>query len=174
MSDPRYPIGQFQSKTPLTAQDRREYLLQISEAPDRLRAACENLSSSQLDTHYRPEGWTVRQVVHHLADSHLNWYARTKLALTEKEPVIKPFDERLWAELPDARSGPIESSVLLLDGLHKRWAQLFESLGASDWVRKIIHPEQGVLTLDAILPMIAWHGRHHTAHITELRKRMGW
>lgn len=174
MSDLRYPIGPFQGKASITPQDRREDLLQLQDAPDRLRAAVEHLSSDQLDAPYRPGGWTVRQVIHHLADSHLNWYARTKLALTEKEPLIKPFDENLWAELPDARYGPIEPSMLLLDGLHTRWTQSFESLGASDWARTMIHPERGALTLDAILPMIAWHGRHHTAHITEHRKRMGW
>jgi uncharacterized damage-inducible protein DinB len=174
MYDLRYPIGQYQSPSLITSQGRQELLLQLAEAPDRLRTSVEDLSPDRLDTPYRPGGWTVRQVVHHLADSHLNWYVRTKLALTEAEPLVKPFDENLWAELPDARFGPIKSSVLLLDGLHKRWAQLFESLEASDWVRKMIHPERGALTLDAILPMIAWHGRHHTAHITELRKRMSW
>jgi len=174
VSDPRYPIGQFQSNTPVTAQDRRAYLLQMTEAPDRLRAACENLSPSQLDTQYRPDGWTVRQVIHHLADSHLNWYVRTKLALTEDEPLIKPFDEKLWAELQDARTGSIQTSLCLLGGLHNRWVQIFESLGPLDWFRKMTHPERGVMTLNAILPMIAWHGRHHTAHITELRKRMDW
>lgn len=174
MSDSRYPIGQFQSNAPINAQDRREYLVQMTEAPDRLQAACENLSPGQLDTRYRPGGWTVRQVIHHLADSHLNWYVRTKLALTEDEPLIKPFDEKLWAELQDARTGPIQTSLCLLDGLHKRWVQIFESLGPLDWFRKMIHPEPGVMTPNVILPMIAWHGRHHTAHITELRKRMDW
>jgi uncharacterized damage-inducible protein DinB len=174
MSDLRYPIGQFPSNAPINAQDRREYLVQMKETPDRLQAACENLSPSQLDTQYRPGGWTVRQVIHHLADSHLNWYVRTKLALTEDEPLIKPFDEKLWAELQDARTGPIQTSLFLLDGLHKRWVQIFVSLGPLDWFRNMIHPERGALTLDAILPMIAWHGRHHTAQITELRKRMDW
>jgi uncharacterized damage-inducible protein DinB len=174
MPDLRYPIGQYKSTSSITSQDRQELMRQLAEAPHGLRTSVEDLSPDQLNTPYRPGGWTVRQVVHHLADSHLNWYVRTRLALTENEPLIKPFDENLWAELQDARSGPIESSVLLLDGLHERWAQLFESLEASGWVRKMIHPERGVLTLDAILPMIAWHGRHHTAHITELRKRMSW
>ena len=150
------------------------YLEQLNEAPQRLRSAVEGLLPGQLDTAYRPDGWTVRQVVHHLADSHLNWYARSKLALTEEEPVIKPFSEKLWAEVLDARIGPIEPSLSILDGLHKRWGQMFELLGSSDWNRKIMHPERGILTLEAILAMTAWHGRHHAAHITELRRRMGW
>lgn len=153
---------------------RRELLSQIAEAPRRLRAAVEGLSAEQLNTPYRLEGWTVRQVVHHLADAHLNWYVRTKLALTENEPTIKPYAEARWAELHDARHGPIEPSLLLLASLHERWVQLFESLATVDWSRSFVHPERGVLTLDATLPMHAWHGRHHTAQITELQKRMGW
>ncbi len=174
MADLRYPIGPFQAKPVSTQEDRRESLQQLAEAPARLRASVDALSSSQLDSPYRPDGWTVRQVVHHLADAHLNWYTRTKLALTEMQPVIKPFDEKLWADLSDARVGPVESSLSLLEGLHQRWVQMFESLGASDWAREVMHPERGLLSIDVILPMIAWHSRHHTAHITELRKRMGW
>lgn len=174
MPDLRYPIGPFQAKTSITPQDRRDFLIQLADVPGLLQSAVEDLSPSQLNTAYRPDGWTVCQVVHHLADSHLNWYVRTKLALTENEPTIKPFAENLWAELPDARTGLIQPSLFLLDGLHKRWAQMFESLEPPDWSRTIIHPERGLLTLDDILPMIAWHGRHHTAHITELRNRMGW
>lgn len=174
MSDPHHPIGLFQEKSAVTSQDRQEFLSQLAEMPGRLRAAVKDLSPSRLDTPYRPDGWTVRQVVHHLADSHVNWYARTKLALTETQPVIKPYDEKLWASLNDARVGPIEPSLLLLDGLHMRWVQTMESLKASDWARSLMHPEMGLLTIDAILQMTAWHGRHHTAHITELRRRMGW
>ncbi len=174
MADLRYPIGPFQAKTSITAQDRKWFLLQLKEAPVRLRAAVEDLAPNQLDPEYRPGGWTVRQVVHHLADSDVNWYARTKLAMTEDEPVIKPFSESLWAELQDARTGPIQPSLSLLDGLHQRWVQLFESLDAAQWTRKLIHPERGVVTVEFILAIIAWHARHHTAHITELRKRMSW
>lgn len=174
MSDLWYPIGPFQAKSSLTPPDRRNYISQLAEIPVRLRAAIENLTPEQMDTPYRPGGWTVRQVIHHLADASLNWYVRTKLALTEDEPLIKPYDEKLWAELQDARSGPIEPSLLLLEGLHARWTSFFESLESADWTRKLIHPERGVITIDATLPILAWHGRHHTAHITELRKRMGW
>jgi hypothetical protein len=140
----------------------------------RLRQAVESLTESQLDTPYRPDGWTVCQVVHHLADSGLNWYVRTKLALTEVRPAIKPYDEKLWAELPDARVGPVKPSLLLLDGLHARWASLFESLAQGDWERELLHPERGVINLDVVLQVMTWHGRHHTAHITELRKRNEW
>jgi uncharacterized damage-inducible protein DinB len=174
MPDLRYPIGPFQPEVRISGAAHRELLWQIAQAPKLLRAAVDGLSAEQLDTPYRLEGWTVRQVVHHLADAHMNWYVRTKLALTEIKPTIKPYAEARWAELHDARHGRIEPSLLLLDGLHERWVQLFESLAPVDWSRDFIHPERGVLTLDATLPMHAWHGRHHTAHITELRKRMGW
>jgi uncharacterized damage-inducible protein DinB len=174
MSDLRYPIGQFQLKPAMTPEDRRHSLLQLAEMPDRLKAAVEGLPQSCLASPYRPGGWTVRQVVHHLADSHLNWYARTKLASTETDPIIKLYDESLWADLQDAREAPIESSLCLLDGLQQRWVHMFESLGAADWARTMIHPERGKLTLETILGLIVWHARHHTAHITELRKRMGW
>jgi len=174
MSDLRYPIGPFQLQFESTPEGRREFLVHLAEAPKRLQASVDGLSAEQLDTPYRPEGWTVRQVVHHLADAHLNWYVRTKLALTEDNPTIKPYNEARWAELPDARHSSVEPSLLLLDGLHERWVLLFESLSPADWSREFIHPERGVLTLDDTLPMHAWHGRHHTAQITELRKRMGW
>jgi len=174
MSDLRYPIGAYQENTVSTAQERVEGIAQIKEMPDLLILAVKGLADSQVDTAYRPGGWTVRQVVHHLADSHLNWYVRTKLALTEQNPVIKPFDENLWAGLPDAMTGPIQTSLMLIEGLHNRWAQMFESLNAEDWFREIIHPERGPMAINLVLPMMAWHGRHHTAHITELRKRMGW
>ncbi len=174
MADLRYPIGQFETKAPITVQERREFLRQLKEAPERLRAAVEGLSPFQLDTAYRPGGWTVRQVVHHLADADLNWYARSKLILTEDKPVIKPYAENLWAELQDARIGPVQPSLLLLEALHQRWARMFESLDSADWTRSLIHPERGSVTIEFILAIIAWHGRHHTAHITELRKRMGW
>ena len=174
MPDLRYPIGPFQAEARISDANRRELLSQIAEAPKRLRASVEGLSAEQLDTPYRLEGWTVRQVVHHLADAHLNWYVRTKLALTENKPTIKPYAEARWAELYDARHGRVEPSLLLLDSLHERWVRLFESFAPADWSCDFIHPERGVLTLDATLPMHAWHGRHHTAQITELRKRMGW
>jgi hypothetical protein len=148
--------------------------LDIAELPARLRDAIEGLDDRQLDTAYRPEGWTVRQVVHHLADSHVHSYLRTRFALTQNEPTIMAYDENLWAGLKDARSGPAEPSLLLLEGLHTRWCQLLESMSEADWSRKFVHPERGVVVLNVNIPLYAWHGRHHTAHITELRKRMGW
>jgi uncharacterized damage-inducible protein DinB len=168
-----YPIGKFSGES-ITPQNRRRILLDIVELPGRLRDAVEDLSEAQLDTPYRPEGWTVRQVVHHLADSHLHSYARTRFALTLDKPKIMAYDEAKWAELKDARSGPVEPSLLLLDGLHSRWGQLLESLNNSDWQRTLIHPENGELTVGKMVSIYAWHSRHHTAHITALRKRMGW
>ncbi len=174
MSDLRYPIGPFEAGAPPDFGMRLKMLSELAEVPNRLRAAVAGLSDGQLDTPYRPDGWTVRQVVHHLADAQLNWYVRTKLALTEDEPVVRPYDEVRWAELHDARTAPLEPSLMLLDGLHRRWVELFKSLAEEHWKRKIMHPERGILVLDAMLPMHVWHGRHHTAHIVELRNRLGW
>jgi hypothetical protein len=175
MSTPElsYPIGRASGEK-VTPENRRKILLDIAELPGRLRDAVEGLSDKQLDTPYRPEGWTVRQVVHHLADSHMHASIRTRFALTQNEPTIMAYDENLWAALKDAKSGPLEPSLLLLDGLHARWTALLESLGEADWGRKFVHPERGLLTIHANIPVYAWHGRHHTAHITALRKRMNW
>jgi len=169
-ADLSYPIGRFKPG----AQNRKRILLDIAETPGRLRDAIEGLSESQLDTPYRPGGWTVRQVVHHLADSHMHSYIRTKFALTQSEPTIMPYDENVWAGLKDAKSGPLEPSLVLLEGLHARWVQLLESMTEADWKRNFNHPERGVLALDVNAAIYAWHGRHHTAHITELRIREGW
>jgi len=169
-TDLSYPIGRFQPGS----QNRRLNILDIADTPGRVRDAVEGLSDSQLDTPYRPGGWTIRQVVHHLADSHMHSYIRMKFALTQVEPTIMPYDENLWSVLKDAKSGPLEPSLALLDGLHARWIQLFESMTESDWKRKFIHPERGPLSLDLNAAIYSWHGRHHTAHITELRRRMGW
>jgi uncharacterized damage-inducible protein DinB len=174
MHDLRYPIGQFNPCVLAGTNTRAMLISQLAETPGRLRAAAENLSLDQLNTPYRPGGWTVRQVVHHLADAQMNWYIRTKLALTEKEPVIKPYNEALWAELYDAHTGPLESSLILLDGLYRRWVDLFRSLSEEQWKCSMNHPERGIVTLDFVLPLNVWHGRHHTAHILELQKRMGW
>ncbi len=174
MPDLRYPVGPFQAETGLSRERCRELIAQIADAPQRLRSAVRGLSPSQLGTPDRSGGWTVRQVVHHLADSHLNWYIRTRLALTEQAPAVKPYAEARWAELADARDGPIEPSLLLVEGLHARWARLFESLAPEDWQRTLNHPERAVMTLESTLPMHAWHCRHHTSHITALRERMGW
>lgn len=173
--DLRYPVGKFERPTaPLTHDQRCQFIEAIAETPSRLTAAANGLSSAQLDTPYRPGGWTVRQVIHHLPDSHMNSYVRFKLALTEDEPAIKPYDEARWAELSDSRETPVETSLALLDNLHKRWALLLRSLAPADWSRKFRHPELGPTTLDQSLALYAWHGRHHVAHITALRERNGW
>src|SRR4051812_23519244 len=169
-TDLSYPIGRFKPGT----QDRKLMLLDISDTPGRLRDAIEGLSEKQLDTSYRPGGWTVRQVVHHLADSHMHSYIRTKFALTTSEPTIMPYDENLWAMMKDAKSGPLEPSLSLLDGLHARWVQLLESLTDAEWRKQFKHPERGLVALAVNASIYAWHGRHHTAHITALRQRMGW
>ena len=174
MHDLRYPIGQFKPAPPVDSEQRLALVAQLALAPSEMRTAVNGLTPAQLDTAYRPGGWTVRQVVHHLADAHMNWYVRTKLTLTEDQPVIKPYDEARWADTIEARTGAIEPSLLLLDGLYERWAALLGSLTAAQWSRAMVHPERGVLSLDATLPMLVWHGRHHTAHITALRKRMNW
>jgi len=174
MTDLRYPIGTFTYNGPPTPEQRQELLHDIAQVPANLRAAVKGLSRQQLDTPYRPEGWTVRQVVHHVPDSHLNAYVRFKLALTEDEPTIKPYAEDRWAQLADTQATPVEVSLTLLDSLHDRWVRLIRSLGPEDWKRTFRHPERGVVTLEMNLAMYAWHGRHHVAHITSLRERNGW
>jgi uncharacterized damage-inducible protein DinB len=174
MQDLRYPIGPFKAGPPPDIQTRTALLSQLADAPNDLRAAVTDLSDRRLDTPYRPGGWTVRQVVHHLADAQVNWYIRTKLALTEDEPHVSPYDEVQWAELHDARTQPLEPSLVLLDGLYRHWDELFRSLTEEQWRRKLIHPDRGVFILNDALPMHLWHGRHHTAHIVNLRNRMGW
>jgi uncharacterized damage-inducible protein DinB len=174
MTDPRYPVGPFKRKETLTDSERVDLIRQIAEAPAQLRAAVQDLTDEQLDTPYRDGGWTVRQVVHHLPDSHLNAYIRFKLACTEQHPTIKPYKQELWAELIDARTGPVEPSLALLEALHTRWVIFLQSLQAADFARTFNHPESGVQTLDAVLQLYAWHGRHHVAQITSLRERRGW
>lgn len=174
MTDPRYPIGRFEPRHVLTAEERRVLIDQIAAAPDRLRAAVRGLDDRQPDTPYREGGWTLRQVAHHVPDSHLNAYVRLKLALTENEPTIKPYDEARWAALPDSHQVPIETSLQLLEALHVRWTTLLGSLAPDDFRRKFNHPEHGLMTLDWLVSMYAWHGRHHVGHITSLRERMGW
>lgn len=172
-ADLRYPIGKPDRPDHLTEEKRRELIKAIEETPAKLRAAVAGLNESQLDTPYRPGGWTVRQVVHHLPDSHMNAVVRFKLALTEDEPTIKPYIESRWAELPGAQ-GPIEPSLVLLDALHQRWVQLLRSIAPAEWLKKMVHPEMGAMTLDKTLATYGWHGRHHVAHITSLRERNGW
>jgi uncharacterized damage-inducible protein DinB len=172
--DLRYPIGQFQPITSLTPDQRRECIDAIADAPARLASAVARLSPAQLDTPYRPGGWTVRQLVHHIGDSHMNALTRFKLALTEDNPTIKTYDESLWAELADSKAPPIEISLALIENLHKRWVILLRSLGPADWPREFRHPEWGPATVDFLLAQYAWHGKHHVAHITSLREREGW
>jgi uncharacterized damage-inducible protein DinB len=174
MEDPRYPIGPFQFDGQVDPARRSQRIDEIAAAPGHLRAAIAGLTPAQLDTPYREKGWTVRQVVHHVPDSHLNAYTRIKLALTEDEPTIKPYEEARWAELPDMR-GPVEISLALLESLHRRWVLLLRELTPADLNRRFRHPEHGrTMALDEVLALYAWHGRHHVAHITSLRRRMGW
>ena len=170
----KYPIGRFQSSMSVDASQRREWIQQIAKLPDNMREAVAGLNDAQLDTPYREHGWTVRQLAHHVADSHLNSYIRFRWALTEPAPLIKAYDQTLWAELPDARTGPVALSLNLLDGLHARWILLLESMGDAEFSRVLKHPELGELTLDWMLGLYAWHGRHHTAHIAALRTRENW
>lgn len=174
MTDPRYPIGKFKFDGPPDETQRNAFISEIERAPAALRAAIQGLSSQQIETPYREGGWTIRQVVHHVPDSHMNAYVRFKLALTEDEPTIKPYAEDRWAELQDTRSAPLEVSLVLLESLHDRWVRLLRSLKPEDWKRTFRHPELGLMPLEKNLALYAWHGRHHVAHITELRKRMGW
>jgi hypothetical protein len=173
-SDPRYPIGKFSFEGPLSVEQKSKFLDDIEQTPARLKAAVAGLSEAQLDTPYRDGGWTVRQVVHHVPDSHMNSYVRFKLALTEPEPTIRTYMENLWAELPEAKGAPAEPSLELLESLHARWMLMLRAFTPSDWKRTFRHPEIGLVSLEKNLAIYAWHGRHHVAHITELRKKMGW
>jgi len=172
--DLRYPVGKFDMQGEVTDGQRPALIQQIADTPTNLRAAVKGLNEQQLDTTYRPGGWTVRQVVHHLPDSHMNSYIRFKLAVTEQQPTIKPYEEALWAELFDAKTAPIETSLLLLEALHQRWVMFLQSLKPANFARTLLHPENGVMKVDTLLRLYAWHGRHHVAHITALRTRMGW
>jgi uncharacterized damage-inducible protein DinB len=173
MTDLRYPIGKVERRDRLDAAERRTMIDAIAATPRQLADAIAGLTEEQLETPYRDGGWTVRQVVHHLADSHMNAYVRLKLALTESEPVIRPYDEAAWAELDDSRSMAPDVSVALLEAIHLRFVALLRSLTDADFARTLRHPDHaGVLTIDWLVVMYSWHGRHHVAHITTLRKRM--
>lgn len=174
MNDLRYPIGKFSYDGPLSEEQKRAFLDDLAQTPKNLRAAVQGLSEAQLDTPYRRGGWTVRQVVHHVPDSHLNSYVRFKLALTEDEPTIKPYAEDRWAQLADTKATPVEVSLTLLESLHDRWMRLLRSLTRDEWKRTFRHPEVGAMNLEKTLALYAWHGRHHVAHVTALRKREGW
>jgi len=174
MEDLRFPVGRHQRPASLTPDQRRAAIETVVATPARLRAAVRGLGESQLDTPYRPDGWTVRQVVHHVPDSHMNAFIRFKLALTEDTPTIKPYNEAEWAKLEDARTTPIETSLTLLDCVHDRWIRVLNAMSAADFSRKLNHPENGIMNLDQVLALYEWHGRHHVAHITNLRDRNGW
>jgi len=174
MPDPRYPIGKFSFEGPLTAERKKQYLNDIEQTPARLRTAVRGLSDEQLNTPYRDGGWTVRQLAHHVPDSHMNAYIRFKLALTEDEPTIRPYMEDRWAELPESKQAPIDVSLALLDSLHQRWTMVLRNIPDADWKRTFRHPEMGLLSLEKTLALYAWHGRHHVAHVTTLREKMGW
>ncbi len=174
MSDLRYPIGKFTPVPSLTAAQRATSIEQVAAAPGQVRRAVTGLTPVQLDTPYRDGGWTVRQVVHHVPDSHMNAYLRFKLGLTEDAPAIKTYEEKDWAKTPEVAATPVDVSLALLDALHLRWVALLRAMTPEQFGRTIKHPEWGTPRLDAMLALYAWHGRHHTAHITTLRERMGW
>ena len=172
--DLRFPIGKLDRKSQLSPDERRAAVDAIAVAPRELRQAVKGLTDAQLDTPYRPGGWTVRQLVHHVADSHMNAYGRFRLAFTEQNPTIRPYDEAKWAELDDARTMPIEVSLTLLDAMHERLVTLLRSSPEDRFQRTLNHSENGSMTVDSLLSMYSWHGRHHTAHVTALRDRMKW
>jgi uncharacterized damage-inducible protein DinB len=174
MNDPRYPIGRYERRDVLTADERAAMIEQIAAVPQKMREAVAGLTPQQLETPYREGGWTLRQVVHHVPDSHMNSYVRFKLALTEQTPTIRPYDEARWAELADSVDTPPATSMALLESLHDRWVRLLRSMSADDFQRTLNHPESGLMTLDAMVALYAWHGRHHVAHITSTRARNGW
>ncbi len=172
--DPRYPIGKFQRPASLDRAAVDAAITTIAETPARLRAAIAGLTAAQLDTPYRDGGWTVRQLVHHVPESHINAYTRCKLALTEDEPTIKPYEEGLWAKLPDIQPTPVDVSLTMLDALHARWVILLRALQPGQWQRTFRHPESGVWRVDELAALYAWHGSHHVAHVTTLRQQRAW
>lgn len=173
-ADLRYPAGRFQRPASLDAAARGRAIDVIAAAPARLRDAVRGLTEAQLDTPYRPGGWTVRQLVHHVPDSHVNAYVRFKLALTEDEPTIKPYEEDRWAQLADVNVVPIATSLTMLEVVHERWVAILRAMTPADFERPLIHPESGRQSLDQMLALYEWHSNHHVAHVTTLRERMGW
>lgn len=172
--DLRYPIGKFEFDGEVDAPRRTDWIRQLEELPDHLEVAIRGLNDAQLDTRYRPEGWTVRQVVHHIPDSHMNAYIRVKWALTEDQPTLKAYDEVRWAELDEAKTGSLQMSLGLTRAVHVRWVACFRTLSDEQFGKRILHPESGMMRVDQLLGMYGWHGRHHVAHITSLRERMNW
>jgi uncharacterized damage-inducible protein DinB len=173
-ADPRYPVGKFARSASITPAVRHECIEELSRLPERIAAAVRGLTLDQLDTPYRAGGWTVRQVVHHVADSHMNAFIRMRLGATESHPSVKTYDEQAWSELADSRTAPIDLSLMLLDALHRRWVMWLRLLDEPLFARTVQHPEWGSISIDGLLELYAWHSRHHVAHITELRKRQQW
>ena len=174
IDDVRYPVGPCEWPAEVSAEEKRSNLRDIAELPAKLRAAVVGLAPQHLDIPYRDGGWTIRQIVHHIPDSHMNSYVRFKLALTEDQPTIKPYDEKLWAEIPEARTAPIEMSLDMVDALHRRWSLMLQNMTAADFERSIVHPEIGALKLKSLEAGYGWHCRHHVAQIVATRRRMGW
>lgn len=172
--DPRYPVGHFSPDPAPTSSSRVRHIDQIQSLPSRLRKTVTGLSAQQLDTPYREGGWTVRQVIHHVPDSHLNAYIRCKLALTEATPTIKPYDEGAWAQLKDSQLTPTEVSLQLLEAVHARWVVLLRTLQPEEFARELNHPEAGIKNIDWLVALYSWHGNHHLAHISSLKERMKW
>jgi uncharacterized damage-inducible protein DinB len=171
----KYPIGRYIAPEVVTIEQRAQWIADIEALPQLLRNAVANLTDSQLDTPYREEGWTLRQVVHHVADSHINAYTRYKLAATEDNPAIRPYIESRWAELPDAKHEPVEISLAILEAVHRRWVIHLKNMSNEDWNRTFFHPESKItFRLDVNLGLYSWHGRHHLAHITTTKSRLGW
>jgi uncharacterized damage-inducible protein DinB len=171
--DVRFPNGKFDKNTNVTPELREEFVQTIAQLPANLEQTISGLSDAQLDTPYRPEGWTVRQTVHHIADSHLNSFVRFKLALTEDVPTIRPYAEDRWAKLADSRL-PIDASLKIIEGVHARWIAILRSMTEADFQKQLNHPDSGAWTLEKMLALYGWHSRHHTAHITKLRERNNW
>jgi uncharacterized damage-inducible protein DinB len=174
MSDPRYPVGKYEPQ-PFSEVQSREWVDEIANLPQLIEYAVTNLDERQLDQSYREGGWSVKQLVHHVADSHMNAYIRFKLGLTEDNPTIKPYNQEGWANMADTKNLPINLSLTILHAVHKRWVEILRNVSNEEWNRTVVHPEHNKqMTLWHLLGMYAWHGRHHTAHITSLRERMGW
>ena len=171
--DLSFPIGKYDKDTKITPEQRKQFIKEIAELPNTLRQAVENLSDGQLDSPYRPGGWTVRQVIHHVGDSHMNSFIRFKLALSEDNPTIRPYAEDLWAETEEYKM-PVDVSLGLINSIHRRWATLLGSMSDEDFARTLNHTETGAWTLENLLGMYVWHGAHHAAHINNLKKRNGW
>jgi uncharacterized damage-inducible protein DinB len=173
-ADLRYPVGPFKPQASITLNERNALIQDLGGVSAELQDAVTGLDDAQLDTAYRDGGWTLRQVVHHVADAHMGGYSRFKLAMTEHMPTIQLYDQDAWSQMADATATPIAVSLTLVDNLHKRWVTVLQSIGGEAFGRLLIHPKHGTVNVDWLLQIYAWHGRHHVAHITSLRQRKGW